>query len=68
MSSKSRRSVVFAEPVRCAIGAFGAALKDIPAPDLGAAVIKAADTGLLADDAVDKVLDNKIRSICRGCF
>jgi hypothetical protein len=32
-----QRSVVFAGPVRAAIGAFGGALKDIPAPDLGAA-------------------------------
>ena len=28
----SQRSVVFAEPVRTAIGAFGGAFKDIPAP------------------------------------
>jgi hypothetical protein len=26
------------------------------------------DNGLLGDDAVDKALDSKIRSICRGCF
>jgi hypothetical protein len=26
------------------------------------------DNGLLGDDAFDRVLDNKIRSICRGCF
>jgi acetyl-CoA C-acetyltransferase len=38
----SSRSVVFAEPVRTAIGTFGGNLKEIPAPDLGAAVIKAA--------------------------
>lgn len=36
------RSVVFAEPVRTAIGAFGGALKDVPAPDLGAVAIRAA--------------------------
>src|ERR1700681_1028703 len=24
--------------------------------------------GLLGDDAVDKALDSKIKSICRGCF
>jgi acetyl-CoA C-acetyltransferase len=41
-SMSSQRSVVFAEPVRTAIGAFGGAFKDIPAPDLGAAAIKAA--------------------------
>ena len=38
----SSRSVVIAEPVRTAIGAFGGALKDIPAPDLGAVAIRAA--------------------------
>jgi hypothetical protein len=26
------------------------------------------DNGLLGDDAVDKALDSKIRSICLGCF
>ena len=36
------RSVVFAEPVRTAIGTFGGSLKDVPAPDLGAAAIRAA--------------------------
>jgi acetyl-CoA C-acetyltransferase len=36
------RSVVFAEPVRTAIGTFGGGLKDVAAPDLGAAAIKAA--------------------------
>ena len=36
------RSVVFAEPVRTAIGAFGGTLKDVPAPDLGAVAIRAA--------------------------
>ena len=36
------RSVVIAEPVRTAIGAFGGTLKDMPAPDLGAIAIRAA--------------------------
>ena len=36
------RSVVFAPPVRTAIGAFGGSLKDTPAPALGAAAIRAA--------------------------
>jgi acetyl-CoA C-acetyltransferase len=36
------RSVVFAEPVRTAIGTFGGSLKETPAPDLGAAAIRAA--------------------------
>ncbi len=36
------RSVMVAEPVRTAIGAFGGTLKDVPAPDLGAVAIRAA--------------------------
>jgi len=36
------RSVVFAEPVRTAIGTFGGSLKDIPASALGATAIGAA--------------------------
>ena len=35
----SQRSVVFADPVRTAIGTFGGSLKDVPAPTLGAAAI-----------------------------
>ena len=38
----SQRSIVFAEPVRTAIGTFGGTLKDVPAPSLGAVAIKAA--------------------------
>ena len=38
----SQRSVVFAEPVRTAIGTFGGSLKDVPAADLGAVAIGAA--------------------------
>ena len=39
----SQRSVVFAEPVRTAIGTFGGSLKDdVPAPNLGAVAIAAA--------------------------
>ncbi|MBV8353632.1 MAG: hypothetical protein JOZ21_15295 [Verrucomicrobia bacterium] len=38
----SSRSAVFANPARTAIGTFGGSLKEVPAPDLGAAVIKAA--------------------------
>jgi len=36
------RSVVFAEPVRTAIGTFGGSLKEVPAPTLGAIAIGAA--------------------------
>jgi acetyl-CoA C-acetyltransferase len=38
----SSHSVIFAEPVRTAIGTFGGSLKDVAAPDLGATAIKAA--------------------------
>ncbi len=38
----SPRSVVFAAPVRTAIGTFGGSLKEVPAPHLGAAAIRAA--------------------------
>jgi acetyl-CoA C-acetyltransferase len=38
----SQRSVVFAEPVRTAIGTFGGSLKDVPAANLGAVAIRAA--------------------------
>jgi len=37
-----QHSVVFAEPVRTAIGVFGGSLKDVPAPKLGAEAIRAA--------------------------
>ena len=37
----SQRLVVFAEPVRTAIGTFGGSLKDVPAPNLGAVAIGA---------------------------
>ena len=36
------RSVVFAEPVRTAIGTFGGSLKEVPTPDPGATAIRAA--------------------------
>jgi len=49
----SSRSVVIAEPVRTAIGAFGGSLKDVPAPDLGAVAIRAA---VGAGDAVRRPL------------
>jgi acetyl-CoA C-acetyltransferase len=38
----SQRSVVFAEPVRTAIGIFGGPLEDILAPNLGSVAISAA--------------------------
>ena len=36
------RYVIFADPVRTAIGTFGGTLKDLPAPDLGAIAIRGA--------------------------
>src|ERR1700726_1389517 len=38
----TQRSIVLFAPVRTAIGTFGGSLKDIPAPDLGAAAVAAA--------------------------
>jgi hypothetical protein len=60
----SQRSVVFAEPVRTAIGAFGGAFKDIPAPDLGAAAIKAAvaRAGLRPDEIETVVMGNVVQA------
>jgi acetyl-CoA C-acetyltransferase len=40
----SQRTVVFAEPVRTAIGTFGGSLKDVPAPALGAVALGGAVT------------------------
>ena len=38
----TQSAVVFAEPVRTAIGTLGGTLKDVPAPQLGATAILAA--------------------------
>ena len=38
----SQRSIIFAEPVRTAIGTFGGSLKDVTAPTLGSVPIGAA--------------------------
>src|SRR5258708_17902858 len=58
------RSVVSAEPVGAAIGAFGGALKDIPAPDLGAAAIKAAvaRAGIRPDEVETVVMGNVVQA------
>jgi len=60
----SQRSVVFAEPVRTAIGAFGGAFKDIPAPNLGAAGIKAAvaRAGLRPDEIEIVIMGNVVEN------
>jgi acetyl-CoA C-acetyltransferase len=58
------RSVVIAEPVRTAIGAFGGTLKDMPAADLGAVVIRAAveRAGLKPDDIETVAMGNVIQA------
>ena len=58
------RSVVFAEPVRTAIGTFGGALKEIPAPDLGAAAIGAAvaRAKLRPDEVETVVMGNVVQA------
>ena len=51
------REAVICEPVRTAVGGFGGALRDVPAHELAATVIRAVveRTGL-AGDAVDEVV------------
>jgi acetyl-CoA C-acetyltransferase len=58
------RSVVIAEPVRTAIGAFGGTLKDVPAPDLGAVAIRAAveRAGVKPDDIETIAMGNVIQA------
>jgi acetyl-CoA C-acetyltransferase len=58
------RSVVIAEPVRTAIGAFGGTLKDVPAPDLGAVAIRAAveRAGLKPDEVETVAMGNVIQA------
>jgi acetyl-CoA C-acetyltransferase len=58
------RSVVIAEPVRTAIGAFGGTLKDVPAPDLGAVAIRSAveRAGLEPDDIETVAMGNVIQA------
>jgi acetyl-CoA C-acetyltransferase len=60
----SSRSVVIAEPVRTAIGAFGGTLKDVPAPDLGAVAIRAAieRAGLKPDEIETAAMGNVIQA------
>ena len=58
------RSVIFAEPVRTAIGTFGGSLKDIPAPSLGATAIGAAvaRAGLRPDEVETVVMGNDVQA------
>ena len=60
----SPRSVVLSGPVRTAIGTFGGSLKDVAAPDLGAAAIKAAleRAGVKPDEIDTAVMGNVIQA------
>jgi acetyl-CoA C-acetyltransferase len=60
----SQRSVVFAEPVRTAIGTFGGSLKDVPAPTLGAVAIAAAvaRAGVRPDEVETVVMGNVVQA------
>jgi len=60
----SQRSVVFAEPVRTAIGTFGGSLKEVPAPTLGAVAIGAAvqRAGIRPDDVNTVVMGNVVQA------
>ncbi len=60
----SQRSVILAEPVRTAIGTLGGALKHVPAPDLGAAAIRAAVTraGMRPDQVETVVMGNVVQA------
>src|SRR5262249_21148820 len=64
LNMTSARCAVFANPVRTAIGTFGGSLKEVAAPDLGAAVIKAAvqRAGLRPDDVGAVVMGNVIQA------
>ena len=58
------RSVVFAAPVRTAIGTFGGTLKDVPAPALGATAIRAAvnRAGINPDEVETVVMGNVVQA------
>jgi acetyl-CoA C-acetyltransferase len=58
------RSVVFAEPVRTAIGTFGGTLKDVPAPELGAVAIggAVARAGVRLEEVETAVMGNVVQA------
>ncbi|MDO8449716.1 MAG: acetyl-CoA C-acetyltransferase [Rhodoferax sp.] len=60
----SQKEVVICSPVRTAIGTYGGSLKDVPAPDLGAAVIRETvkRSGLSADKVQTLVMGNVIQA------
>ena len=60
----STRQVVLCHPVRSAIGTYGGSLKDVAAPDLGAAAIRETlkRSGLAADKVQTLVMGNVIQA------
>lgn len=60
----SQKDVVICHPVRTAIGTYGGSLKDVPAPDLGAAVIRESlkRSGLSAEKVQALVMGNVIQA------
>ena len=60
----SIREIVICSPVRTAIGTYGGTLKDTPAPDLGAAVIRETlhRSGLAADAVQSVVMGHVIQA------
>jgi len=60
----ARRSVVLSSPVRTAIGTFDGSLKDVPAPYLGAAAIRAtlARAGLAPDEVGTAIMGNVVQA------
>src|SRR5271169_2972232 len=60
----SQRAVVFAEPVRTAIGTFGGSLKEVPAANLGAVAIEAAvaRAGVRPDEVQTVVMGNVVQA------
>jgi len=60
----SQKEVVICNPVRTAIGTYGGSLKDVPAPELGATVIRETlkRSGLSADKVQTLVMGNVIQA------
>ncbi len=60
----SHRAVVFAAPVRTAIGTFGGSLKEVPAPRLGATAVQAAvaRAGVRAEDVQSVVMGHVVQA------
>lgn len=60
----NQRDVVLCNPVRTAIGTYGGSLKEVPSPDLGAAVIREAlkRSGMALDKVQSVVMGNVIQA------